>query len=285
MSSRAGSEDRAESVSAAEALATLAERYARPSRWAPVPEALDRAIAADAALAEAARRCRQTLPDRVTQRLSPFLAPASFRPYLEVLREVPRERFVLPEDLALSAVDTPLPLDREGLATISAPHAYLLTYALLDLREGDQLLELGTGTGYGAALALAFLGPRGRVTSIEIDPLLAARARLLLTLLPSDPPGRLTLIEGDACLLAERLIPAFPDAGPPLKIAFTFGLLAPPERLVGLLPERAVLVAPVRTPASIGGDDQELLRWERRGGELLLTAHGPVRYVTERHER
>ena len=59
---------------------------------------------------------------------------------------VPRERFVLPEDIAASAADAPCAARlRAGLATVSAPHAYVLTYGLLGLAEGDHLLELGIG--------------------------------------------------------------------------------------------------------------------------------------------
>jgi SAM-dependent methyltransferase len=207
MSSRGDPSDPVESLDAERALEALAERYdrVRPSRWAPVPEALDQAIAADVALGEAARRARRHLPEEVESRLCPFLPAASVRPYEGALLTVPRERFVLPEDLALSAIDTPLSLDQKGNATISAPHAYLLTFALLDLREGDHLLELGTGTGYGAALALSFLGPRGHVTSIEIDPVLAERARRILASPDLGGGDRLTLVEGDALAFADRL--------------------------------------------------------------------------------
>lgn len=285
MSSRGDPSDPVESLDAERALEALAARYdrVRPSRWAPVPEALDQAIAADVALGEAARRARRHLPEEVESRLCPFLPAASVRPYEGALLTVPRERFVLPEDLALSAIDTPLSLDQKGNATISAPHAYLLTFALLDLREGDHLLELGTGTGYGAALALAFLGPRGHVTSIEIDPVLAERARRILASPDLGGGDRLTLVEGDALAFADRL-PELVQAHPaPLKIAFTFGLLSTPERFLDLLPEGAVLVAPVSRPSFWGDESQELERWERRHGELIESSHGPVRYVTERH--
>jgi protein-L-isoaspartate(D-aspartate) O-methyltransferase len=268
-------------------LASFSERYAnaRADRWEPVPAWLDRAIAADPELAVAARRARAGLPDEVTRRLGTFLQEDQFRPYLGSLITVPRERFVLPEDIALSAADTPLTLDREGYATVSAPHAYVLTYSLLGLREDDFLLELGTGSGYGAALALDFLGPRGRVTSIEIDPVLAARAARVIALLDEGRPRRSTLIEGDAVALAEHFVDGAPSDGPPLKVAFTFALRFAPERLATLLPERGVLVAPVTTGSSWspGGAQQELLRWERRAGVLHATAHGAVRYVTERH--
>ncbi len=55
-------------------------------------------------------------------------------------------------------------------ATISCPHSYPLFYEALGLEEGQRLLEVGLGSGYGAALAREVVGPRGLVVSMEIDP-------------------------------------------------------------------------------------------------------------------
>src|SRR4051794_4592358 len=90
-------------------LAAAAARWAcaRGDRWAPVPAELDVAIAADRALAEAAREARGGLFDEVSRRLSGCL-PAELSPRaVEALYAVPRERFVLPEHIASSADDAP----------------------------------------------------------------------------------------------------------------------------------------------------------------------------------
>ena len=55
-------------------------------------------------------------------------------------------------------------------ATISCPHIYPLFYEALGLEEGQRVLEVGLGSGYGAALAREVVGPRGLVVSLEIDP-------------------------------------------------------------------------------------------------------------------
>lgn len=55
-------------------------------------------------------------------------------------------------------------------ATISRPHSYPLFYEALGLDEGHRFLEVGLGSGYGAALAREVVGPRGLVVSMEIDP-------------------------------------------------------------------------------------------------------------------
>ncbi|WP_437501239.1 protein-L-isoaspartate O-methyltransferase family protein [Sorangium sp. So ce1099] len=273
-------------------LAALAVRYddRRPDRWAPVPEQLDAIIAHDVDLAEAGRVARAPLVAELARR---FEFPAH---YLDAILLVPRERFVLPEDLAASADDTPLPLDRAGHATVSAPHAYLLTYGLLGLVPGDRLLELGTGTGYGAALARRILGPTGHVTSIEIDPALHVRAARLLGARP-DPRGddgafacsgagpshegaSVTLLCGDGRSLAERVLAVdrtLPSERP-WKVAVTYALTAPPAALEDQLADGSVLVAPVGPWEG----HQELMRVERRQGALLREVHGAVRYVAER---
>jgi len=274
----------------AASLAARAARFARPraERWNPVPPELDAAIAADVELAAAARRSRVRLCAALAQRFH-------FRDrLLDPVLRAPRERFVLPEDIGESADDTPLPLDDRGQATVSAPHAYLLTYDLLQLAEGDHLLELGTGTGYGAALARRLVGPRGHVTSIEIDPALHARAVRLLTAdaAVDEPVAGVTLLCGDGRALAARILSGrgVPDAGPlpgapgstswaiPRRIAVTYALRESPVELERLLPEGARLVAPIGATPEL----QELVRVERQGGALRREHHGAVRYVTER---
>src|SRR5437762_1297201 len=94
-------------------LSALALRYARPNRdrWAMVPFEIDLSISTDAALAEAAFRARSGLIHEVSRRLGPLLPdpllPDPLLPrYCDALLRVPRERFVLPEDIALSVNDT-----------------------------------------------------------------------------------------------------------------------------------------------------------------------------------
>src|SRR5262249_4615564 len=139
------------------------------------PAALDALVAADRDLEEAARTARIDLIVEVDRRAGPFEAR-----YLSAILDVPRERFVRPWDIAESTIDTPLLLDDAGLATISAPHAYLLSFKVLGLAPGDRVAELGTGSGYGAALAARIVGPSASVFSVEIDESLARRAGYLL---------------------------------------------------------------------------------------------------------
>jgi len=93
---------------------------------------------------------------------------------IRAMHKVPREEFI-PEgyrDYAYQGKtyrdEVPLPILGEN-ATISCPHAYPLFYKPLEIREGDQLLEIGMGSGYGAALAREVVGSRGKVVTVEVD--------------------------------------------------------------------------------------------------------------------
>jgi protein-L-isoaspartate(D-aspartate) O-methyltransferase len=84
----------------------------------------------------------------------------------------------------IHTVERALPLeDRPGrcLATISAPNIVASMLELLDLRPGLRILEIGTGTGYNAALLAQLVESPPLVTTIEIDPDLAAAAARHLT--------------------------------------------------------------------------------------------------------
>ena len=94
---------------------------------------------------------------------------------LEAVRRVPRHRFV-PESLQQSAYqDRPLPIGHGQ--TISQPYVVALMTELADVKAGDTVLEVGTGSGYQAAV-LAQLGVK--VYSIEIIEPLAEQARAVL---------------------------------------------------------------------------------------------------------
>jgi protein-L-isoaspartate(D-aspartate) O-methyltransferase len=201
--------------------------------------------------------------DRLAAAIEASLGP--FDPlHLAAIRVIPRERFVREADIARSSDDVPLPLDDEGLATVSAPHAYLLSFRLLDLAPGDRLVELGSGSGYGAALASFIVGPRGHVTTIEIDATLAARAKKLLADLPN-----VVAVHGDA-VVSTALWRHAP------KVVCTFAVAEIPHAWLHALPEGGALVAPV------GTDAQELVRARREGDALHVTEHGGVRYVGNR---
>ncbi|MGF6508069.1 protein-L-isoaspartate(D-aspartate) O-methyltransferase [Paraburkholderia sp. 32] len=91
---------------------------------------------------------------------------------IEAMRRVPREAFV-PSDLREFAYDdTPLPIG--GEQSISQPYIVAKMLAAAELQPGDRVLDIGTGSGYAAAIAAEIAG---RVDSIERDASLAEGAR------------------------------------------------------------------------------------------------------------
>ncbi len=91
---------------------------------------------------------------------------------LGAMGRVPRERFVAPDQIEHAYDDRPLALGAG--ATISQPYIVALMSQLADIRPGARVLDVGTGSGYQAAIA-AELG--GVVFGVEIDEGLAAAAR------------------------------------------------------------------------------------------------------------
>jgi protein-L-isoaspartate(D-aspartate) O-methyltransferase len=212
-------------------------------------------------LREVARGCRLDLVRSVERSLGPFDPK-----HLEALLEVPRERFVQPDDVERSPDDAPLPLDGAGLASVSAPHAYLLSFRLLGLGAGDALVELGAGSGYGAALAAFIVGAEGRVLTFEIDTDLVARAGRCL----ADQPN-VSVVQCDAMVSAPRWAEA-------KKVSVTFAVESIPAAWLDALPDGGRLVAPVGPQ----GADQRLILATKRAGLTVQADHGAVRYVSNR---
>jgi len=78
---------------------------------------------------------------------------------------IPREEF-LPLNIRNQAyIDTPLSIGNGQ--TISAPHMVAIMAEALDIQEGQQVLEIGTGSGYHAAIVSKLVGKKGHVYSVE----------------------------------------------------------------------------------------------------------------------
>ena len=152
----------------------------------------------------------------------------------QALLKVPREDFVprLYRDYAY--LEVPLPLPGEH-ATISCPHSYPLFYEPLGLDEGHRFLEIGLGSGYGAAVARQVVGPGGLVVSVEIDPLTLEFARRNL-----EKAGYhdIVLVQGDGGL-------GYPESSPYDCIALTAACVEIPPPLIDQLRVGGRLIAPV----------------------------------------
>lgn len=85
----------------------------------------------------------------------------------EAMLRVPREEFVMPEYRLSAYEDRALPL--LGDATISAPHMTAMLCEAVEPREGIRILEVGTGSGYQAAVCAEAVRRRGKIYTIEIE--------------------------------------------------------------------------------------------------------------------
>ncbi|MBC8172039.1 MAG: hypothetical protein H7X77_10215, partial [Anaerolineae bacterium] len=93
---------------------------------------------------------------------------------------VPRHLFLPGLSLEEVYVDEAIPIkyDAEGrvISSSSQPSMMAIMLAQLDLQPGQNLLEIGTGTGYNAALLQFIVGQQGKVTTVEFDPIIARQA-------------------------------------------------------------------------------------------------------------
>lgn len=81
---------------------------------------------------------------------------------------VPREHFVLPEHSRQAYADMPLPI--MAGQTISQPSTVAIMAELLDVQKGHKVFEVGTGSGYQAAILSEIVGKDGKIITTEIVP-------------------------------------------------------------------------------------------------------------------
>ena len=179
---------------------------------------------------------------------------------LAAMRKVPRHRFVPRMTKNMAYMDSPLPIG-EG-QTISQPYIVALMTELAEVAPGDKVLEIGTGSGYQAAV-LAEL--TDKVYTIEILPLLAMRAQQTLRELGYT---QVQVQMGDGYL-------GWPDEAPFDAIVVTAAPDHVPQPLLDQLAEGGVLVVPV---GPVGGF-QELLRIRKREGKTEEEKVTPVSFV------
>ncbi|HOX44265.1 MAG TPA: protein-L-isoaspartate(D-aspartate) O-methyltransferase [Myxococcota bacterium] len=178
---------------------------------------------------------------------------------LASLGRVPRHRFVPPAELEEAYHDHPLSI---GLGqTISQPYIVAYMTQALRLRGGEKVLEIGTGSGYQAAVLAALAG---KVYTVEILPELSARAGLTLRALGVE---NVELRAGDGYL-------GWPEQAPFDAIMLTAAPRVLPQPLAHQLKEGGILCAPLG-PAH----DQVLFTYQKRNGELEVIDRLAVRFV------
>jgi protein-L-isoaspartate(D-aspartate) O-methyltransferase len=178
---------------------------------------------------------------------------------LRAMGEVPREEFVPERYRSRAYADSALPIGESQ--TISQPWIVAAICQALELRGEERVLEIGTGSGYSAAV-LARLA--AEVLSFERHETLAAEARRAL-----DSLGVVNVetIVGDGSR-------GLPERAPFEAVAVHATAPAPPLTLLGQLAEDGRLVVPI---AADGAD--MLTAFRRRGNETIAETLGPCRFV------
>ena len=177
---------------------------------------------------------------------------------ISAMRSVPRHEFVSPEYMDLAYADHPLPIGRGQ--TISQPYIVAYMTEALEIAPGDRVLEIGTGSGYQAAVLAEIVEP---VVTIEISPVLARRAARTLRELGYGGV-RVVVADGRAGL---------PRGAPFDVILLSAAPARVPRALIDQLAPRGRMVGPVG-----GGLEQVLRRW-RRADRMVAEDLMPVRFV------
>jgi protein-L-isoaspartate(D-aspartate) O-methyltransferase len=183
---------------------------------------------------------------------------------LAALRAVPRHRFVpgVPFDEAYG--DHPVPIGYG--ATISQPTVVGLMSEALELSGRERVLEIGTGSGYQAAVLCKLAH---QVDSIEVVPALGERASRALVEMGCT---NVRVHVGDGWK-------GYPEGAPYDRIVVTAAPDHLPEALVEQLAEGGLLVVPVGPQST----DQRLERFWKKEGKLLMEDLGAVRFVPMVH--
>jgi protein-L-isoaspartate(D-aspartate) O-methyltransferase len=178
---------------------------------------------------------------------------------LAAMSKVPREEFVPQDSRAASYTDQPLPIGYGQ--TISQPFIVAFMTEQLRLAPGDRVLEIGTGSGYQAAILAELVA---EVYSIEIIEPLAKTAEATLERLGCK---NVHVKAGDG-------YKGWPEHAPFDAVIVTCAPDYVPQPLVDQLKKGGRMIIPVG-----GFGDQELYLLEKKNGQLEQRAVLPVRFV------
>ena len=178
---------------------------------------------------------------------------------LAAMREVPRHLFIPPPYDRNAYDDSPLPIGNGQ--TISQPYIVAVMTELLSPKPSDNALEIGTGTGYQAAILSRIVK---KVTTVERIPAVAELARRNISALHID---NIEIIVGDGTL-------GYPENAPYDGIIITAATPDIPQPLIDQLAEGGRMVVPAG-----GRDMQELITLKKQGGIVTKMSHGGVRFV------
>ena len=172
---------------------------------------------------------------------------------------VPREWFLPERERDRAAYDGPIEIGHGQ--TNSQPRTVEAMLRLLEVRPGDRVLDVGTGSGWTTALLAHLTGPEGTVRGLELEPDLVAF-------------GRANLSRGDwpwaSIDPATPGVLGDPDGAPYDRILVSAEARSLPTELVSQLGEEARMVLPVAG---------EMLLVQQASGSVQVSRHGRYRFV------
>ena len=180
---------------------------------------------------------------------------------LEAVRRVPRHRFVPPSEQQYAYRDMPLPIGQGQ--TISQPYIVALMTELVQPDASDRVLEVGTGSGYQAAVLAELVD---HVYTIEIEPELARGATHVLRELGYD---NVTVRTGDGYA-------GWPEEAPFDIIVLTAAPDHVPQALIDQLKRDGLMIVPVGPVFAV--QQLRLIEKDERG-EVRTRNIAPVRFV------
>lgn len=178
------------------------------------------------------------------------------------IEAIKREDFIPKEFLHEAYANHALPIGYGQ--TVSQPYTVAFMIELLDLRRGDQVLEIGAGSGYNAAIMSKIVGNKGKIYSLEIVKELAENAKKNLQ---NAKIGNAQVINTDG-------YSGWKKGAPYDRIIITAACRKMPEPLVDQLKNNGVIVVPIER-----GFAQVMTRIEKHSNELSFSQHGYFRFV------
>ena len=174
-------------------------------------------------------------------------------------RNIPRHEFILSSELDRAYYNEPLPIMKNQ--TISQPGVVSRMSEWLDVKDGQNILEIGTGSGWQTAILSCLVGT-GIVYSIEIHPELEKFARKNLEKFCLD---NVNVILGDGSV-------GYPKASPYDRIIITAACMEIPLPLLDQLSDNGLIIAPV-------GDTSQSLVLLKKTSKGIIEIKNESNYV------
>ncbi|MBI2655198.1 protein-L-isoaspartate O-methyltransferase [Candidatus Woesearchaeota archaeon] len=181
---------------------------------------------------------------------------------IEAFKKVPRELFVAEERKEEAYGDYPLPIG-EG-QTISQPTTVMIMTQALELKKGDKVLEVGSGSGYQAAIIADIIGNKGKLISTEIVNNLAELAK--------ENIKKLKLKNAE--IIKHDGSKGYAKEAPYDKIIITAACPKIPNPLIKQLKEGGVIVAPVGNM-----NEQVMIKGKKIDGKIIEENLGEFMFV------